>query len=126
MVENKDNAKVLEAITTLLDERLKVFLFEKIDRTTSVKIYSVIFNTIAEIFERSKMPLTNEAANYVAQQLYDAVSINKNEDINLDPSIFTQRAKLENLKTSELASLAAIFSGSPLVLPVISEIKKRS
>src|SRR5574343_1321160 len=128
MIEDKEkSAKVLEAITTLLDERLKIFLFEPLDKTTCIKIYTVIFNTITEICERSKLQLSNESANYVAQQLYDTVSINTmNENAGLDPQIFNKRAKLENINTRELIAIAGIFSGNPLVLPVVSEIKKRS
>jgi len=55
---------------------------------------------------------------------YDSVTINGNQD--LDPHIFTQRAKLSNIETKELALLATMMNGTPFAAPFIGEIKRRS
>ncbi len=113
-----------ETITKLLTEKLKKYHDKNLDLVVCVEIYQTIFDSLVEIFETSKTGLTNEAMNYLAQQYYDAVLINGKEE--LDPNIFTQRAKMELIETKELALLAVMLSGTDFAIPVIQEVKRRS
>lgn len=122
-MEQKLN-KFNDAMTRLLQERLRPFQEKKLDLVTCVEIYQKIFDTLAETITAAAMPLGNEAVNYLAQQYYDAVVINQNE--SLDPNIFTQRSKLENIDTKQLALLAVMLSGTDFAVPIIHEVKKRS
>jgi hypothetical protein len=62
--------------------------------------------------------------NYLAQQFYDGVLVNATQ--GLDPDIFTQRAKLEDVPTKQLLAMAAVVKGSDFALPIFDEYKKRS
>lgn len=121
----QEKKRLVEIIFDIINERLKIFKDEKLSsEATCSRIYQAIFNAVTEILTKSKLKLSNDAANYMAQQLYDAVTIN--EQIQLNPNIFTKRAKLTDLTTAELAIVGTMFSGDPLAIPVIQEIKKRS
>ena len=115
-----------EAIGRLLEAKLRPFVSDKRDLNlaTCIEIYTAIFESLAEVMTQSEAPVTNEALNYLAQQYYDGVLINGNQE--LDPNIFTQRAKLENIETRELALLAVMLWGTDFAKPVVAEIKKRS
>jgi len=113
-----------DTITKLLVERLRRFHDQKLDLVVCVDIYQTIFDSLVEVFETAESGLTNEAMNYLAQQYYDGVLINGKEELN--PNIFTARAKLENIDTKEVALLAVMLSGTEFAIPLIHEIKKRS
>lgn len=113
-----------EVITRLLGERLKEYHTKKLDLVVCVDIYQAIFGTLVEVFEAAGTGLSNESMNYLAQQYYDAVLINGREE--LDPNIFTQRAKMENIETKELALLAVMLNGTDFAIPLIQEVKRRS
>lgn len=115
---------VHDAIEPILMERLITFIKEKPTSDVCLRIYNEIFITLTDIFQRANLKLTNEAANYFAQQYYDAIMINGGQP--LDPNIFTQRAKLENIQTKELALMVMMMRGTDFSLPIIAEIKKRS
>jgi hypothetical protein len=107
-----------------LGEKLKKFKESNLDMVTCTQIYQEIFNTLVEVFETSNVQLTNESVNFMAQQYYDCVSVNGNQE--LDPNIFTQRAKVREIPTKEVALLAVMFSGTDFAFPLLQEIKKRS
>lgn len=109
--------------TGLLTEKLKKFSNRKLDLTVCIEIYQSIFNTLVDVFEIAGTGLSNEGMNYLAQQYYDGVLINGREE--LDPNIFTQRAKIENIDTKELTFLAVALNGTDFAIPLIQEIKKR-
>ncbi len=115
-----------EVIIRLLDERLKKYRDKKLDLVICTDIYQTIFGALVEVFEheQSGIKLTNEAMNYVAQMIYDGVLINGKEE--LDPNIFTQRAKLENIATKEIALLSVMFNHTEFAIPMIQEIKRRN
>lgn len=113
-----------EVISRLLGEKLKQYREKKLDLVICVEIYQTIFNTLVEVFEQAGAGLTNEAMNYLAQQYYDAVAVNDTEELN--PNIFTQRAKMENIETKELALLAVMLNGTDFAIPLIQEVKRRS
>ena len=117
-------SKFNEVITKLLGERLKQYNEKNLDLPVCVDIYQTIFNTLVEVFEQAQMGLTNEAMNYLAQQYYDGVLVNGTQE--LDPEIFTQRAKVENIETKELALLAVMLNGTDFAIPLIQEVKRRS
>lgn len=115
-----------EIITKLLSTKLARFSGSDVnlDKTTCLEIYQELFDSLVEVFETSKTKLTNESVNYLAQQYYFAITINGSYE--LDPNIFTQLAKLENIETKELALLAVMTNGSDIAIPLLHEIKRRS
>lgn len=113
-----------DAITKLLVEKLKPFKEKKPDIVVCLEIYNTIFDTLVEVIGSAQTPLDNECVNWLAQHYYDAVVINGNEE--LDPNIFTQRAKVENIETRMLALMAVMLNGTDFAIPLILEIKKRS
>ncbi len=116
-------SKFNETVSLLLTEKLKKYKEKNLDLVTCVEIYQTIFESLVEIFENSKFGLTNEAMNYLAQQYYDAILINGTEELN--PNIFSQRAKMELIETKELALLAVMLSGTDFAIPLIQEVKRR-
>ncbi len=115
-----------EAISRLLEAKLKPFVTEQRDLNllTCTEIYTTIFEALVEVITQSEAPVSNEAVNYLAQQYYDGILINGTQE--LDPNIFTQRAKLENIETRELALLAVMLWGTDFAKPVLAQIKQRS
>lgn len=120
----KKDSKFNETITRILGDRLGVFSERKLDLVTCVEIYQVVFNTLADSLSQVNAPLDNECVNYLAQQYYDGILINGREE--LDENIFTQRAKLENIDTKQLALMAVMLNGTDFALPIIQEVKRRS
>lgn len=116
--------QIHESLSKLLVSKLENHKESKLTSSTCISIYTDIFNCIVEVFQESEIPLSNEAANLVAQMYYDSVKINDREE--LDPNIFDKRAKLENVTTKELAMLGTMFSGTPFAPIFIYEVKKRS
>lgn len=113
-----------DSFSKLLTERLSKRKGQKLDRSTCIEIYSDIFFSLSEVIKQSSAPLCNESVNLLAQMYYDSITINNNEE--LDPNIFTQRAKLENIETKEIALLAMMMNGTPFAEPFIAEVKLRS
>lgn len=113
-----------KTFSTLLESRLKQFQDREPNLVVCTDCYTIIFNSLVEVIEESKAPISNEGMNYLAQQYYDAVLINNRYE--LDPNIFTQRAKVENIATKELALLVMMLKGTDFVYPLIEEIKRRS
>jgi len=121
-------AQFHQVFSQLLGQKLKRFEpkgDEKLDLNlvTCVEIYTEIFNTCVEVITGAEMEVTNEGMNYLAQCYYDGILINGIQE--LDPDIFTQRAKVENMDTEELTLLAVLLSGTDFALDVLQEIKKR-
>lgn len=116
--------KVHDSISKLLNERLLKRKGQKLDRTTCIEIYNDIFFTLSELVKNAETPLCNESVNLLAQLYYDSIIINQTQE--LDPNIFTQRAKLENIETKELALLAVMMNGTPFAPLFVSEVKLRS
>lgn len=116
--------EVHEIISKLLTDRLQRNLDNKLDRATCMEIYGDIFYSITEIIKQAGTPLNNEAVNALSQMYYDSVTVNGNQE--LDPTIFTQRAKLENIPTKELALMATMMNGTPYGDIFITAVKSRS
>ena len=115
-----------KTIATLLEGKLKSLTGDDkpLNLVACVEIYTTIFDTLVETLVECNIHITNEAMNYLAQQYYDSVLVNGTQE--LDPDIFNQRARLEEIDTKELAIIAVVLSGSDFAMPVIQEIKKRS
>ena len=118
------NTKFHDTIVAMLAERLDILRGKDLNRMTCMEFYHVIFNNLQDIFTKSEVQLSNESLNWIAQGYYDSILINGREQLN--PSIFTQRAKFENIPTKELILLAGLLRGSELVYEVVGEIKRRS
>jgi hypothetical protein len=119
---NKPSAH--EAITQLLNGKLQKRLQEKLDKATCTEIYQDVFFTLSEVVKEAGTPLSNESVNLLAQLYYDSITVNGGQE--LDPNIFTQRAKLENIPTKEIALLATMFRDSPFDVIFLSAMKRRS
>lgn len=115
---------VHDSIDRLIGERLSKRLSDKLNKETCVQIYQDIFYALSEVFEKAGAPLENEAVNLLSQMYYDAITINGNQE--LDPNIFTQRAKLNNVPTKQLALMGTMYSGTPFAQIFLSEIRKRN
>lgn len=115
-----------EAISKLLVQNLDQYKSKSLNRETCIKMYSTIFETLQLVVEESGLQssVSNESLNWLAQALYDSVSINGNEET--DPGIFTQRAKLDNIPTKELAFLVVLLKDTPFASPIVATIKRRS
>jgi len=123
-VNSRDSNRMQEAISNLLVNRMKLeFRDLSLNDDTCNRIYRTIFDTVVEVFVASNMKLSNEFVNYVAQQYYDAVAINGNNRLN--PNIFTQRAKLDDINLTELRFMAIFFKDTDHIVPVIHELKRR-
>lgn len=118
--------QIHQAISKLLEARLAPLITDgrDLNLTSCVEFYTTIFEVLAEVIESAGLPIDNEGVNYLAQQYYDGIVVNNGQ--TLDPDIFTQRAKLENIETKELALMAVILSGTDFAVPIIQEIKRRS
>lgn len=115
---------VYESISKLLTTKLSKYKNEKLNTATCTAIYQDIFEAFVDVFQESSIQISNEGMNMICQLYYDAVTINENQE--LDPNIFSQRASAKNIETKELALLASFFSNTPFALPFIFEIKQRS
>jgi hypothetical protein len=113
-----------ESISKLLVDRLEQYKSKSLARDVCISIYSTIFESLQELFTASDVKITNESLNWIAQSYYDSVSINNNQE--LDPTIFTQRADLKNIEIKELALLAVMLKGTPFTAPIVATIKRRS
>ena len=115
-----------ESISKLLVQNLEKYKSKGLNRETCLSIYGTIFETIQSVVEGAELQssVSNESLNWLAQCFYDSISINNNQET--DPNIFTQRARLENIPTNELAFLAMLLKETPFVGPVVATIKRRS
>ena len=116
--------QIHDSLSRLLSSRLEKHLTSKLDTATCTTIYQDIFECIVDLFQESGIEISNEAMNLVAQMYYDSVKVNGGQE--LDPNIFTSRAKLEGVPTRELALLATMFNGTPFSPIFVHAVKRRS
>lgn len=134
MTNEEQSKSFVFTIEKLLNTKLQNALADKVtnvndlDVSRCTEIYHMIFSTLVEIFSnpnlKTNVSLTNEAMNYLAQQFYSEIRIN--DSIELNPNIFTEKAKLENIDTKELVFLLSIMQDSLCYVDIIKQIKKRS
>jgi hypothetical protein len=115
-----------QAISRLLNEKLKPLITEEksLNLVTCTDIYTTIFEAMTDVIRAAELPLSNEAANWLSQTYYDGILVNGNQE--LDGEIFTKRASLDNLPTSEITLMAVLLNGTDFALPLIEEVKRRS
>lgn len=114
-----------EAFSQLLAQNLKKFQDGCVlDRATCLGIYSTLFETMQSIVINAEMKISNEALNYACQCYYDGLLINGREE--LDPNIFTERAKLDNVSNKDLVILFALLDGTDFQIAVVGVLKKRN
>lgn len=115
-----------EAISKLLVRNLAKYKEKSLSRETCLAMYGTVFETLQSVVEGAEMQgsISNESLNWMAQALYDSISVNGNQET--DPHIFTQRARLDNVPTKELAFLAVLLKDTPFAGPVVATIKRRS
>lgn len=121
----QDPSRFYDAIAHLVEASLiNMFKGKSLSEVKHIEVYTGIYNCVLEVFQTSKVNnLSNEFMNFVAQQFYDEVVINEKE--TLDPNIFTQRAKLENITTHEVQFLAMFYKGTHLFPMIVAEAKRR-
>ena len=122
----KQEENFFTAFSRLLSERLAKITMDqnrKLDASTCRSIFVTIYEVVHQISKEGELYLSNEGLNYVAQQFYDGLLINGNQE--LDPNIFDKRAKLENISSKDLVSVLALFGGTDFRFDVIQELKGR-
>lgn len=109
----------------LLNERFRVFIDNdrKLDKSTCSEIYQVIFNCLVDVLKQSSVQLKNETVNWIAQSYYSSLKINGGHELN--PNIFTQKAKLEEIESRELALVAMLLQGTDFSAEVIHFLKTK-
>lgn len=108
----------------MLNEQLKIFKGKTLNRGTLLELYTTIFNLCSDIFIQSKVELSNEAVNMVAQLYYEDININHRQGV--DEQIYTQRAKLENIPNHELVLMTKLWKDHPYGQIFVQALKKRS
>lgn len=116
--------QVHDSLSRLLSKKLEKYLNAKLDKDTCISIYQDIFDALVGVFQESGAEVSNEAMNLVSQMYYDSVKINASQE--LDPNIFTTRAKTEKVSTKELAMLGTMFNGTPFGDIFVHAVKRRS
>lgn len=112
-----------ESFSELLKNNLLYTFKEKsITKDVCLGIYQEIFSLVTQTLMEGKIELSNEGANYVAQLYYESIRINNT--CELDPSIFTQEAKVENLSKKDCLIIFALLRHSPLLpMEIVAQLK---
>lgn len=122
----KTEQSLYETFEKLILLKLKDFDGKPLNDATACDMYRTIFETLEGVIKQCRVPIDNEALNFIAQQFYFSLSFNNNENIGLNPNIFNKLARVENISTNELALCAMMFKDTDLKIPFLVEIKKRS
>jgi hypothetical protein len=112
-----------KSVLGLVIERLQEFQHKPLTKTTCYEIYGAIFSALRDVLETSHAGVTNEFINFVAQHYYDHIVLNENE--HLDPNIFTERAKIENLSTGEILLAVPLMVSDVMAENLIRAVKGR-
>ena len=120
--------QIHDSLSQLIVKRLEKHNGSRLNKETSTTIYRDLFDCILEVFQESKVAISNEGVNLVSQMYYDAITIRDSNGTSqeLDPNIFDKRAKIENMETKELAMLATMFNGTAFGDVFIHAVKRRS
>ena len=115
---------ISEAVEKLLTSKLQKRVEEKLNRQTCIEIYTDIFYTLTNLFEKSNIGLSNESVNLLSQIYYDTIKINNTEE--LDPSIFSKKASFDEIPSKELSLISSLFSGTDIGSLFLLHLKKRT
>jgi len=120
--------QIHDSLSKLLTKRLEKYNGSRLNKETCTSIYKDIFDCLVQVFQESKVEISNESMNLLSQLYYDSVEIKDNagSQQELDPNIFDKKAKFENIQTKELAMLATLFNGTAFATLFIHAVKKRS
>ena len=120
--------QIHDSLSKLLVKRLEKYNGSRLKKETCTSIYKEIFDCLVQVFQESKVEISNESMNLLSQLYYDSVEIKDNagSQQELDPNIFDKKAKFENIQTKELAMLATLFNGTAFAPLFIHAVKKRS
>lgn len=121
MTTERTFSKMMEE---MLNERLKIFKGKTLNRQTLMELYTTIFNLSSDIFIQSKVELSNEAVNMIAQLYYEDININHRQGV--DEQIYTQKAKFENIPNHELVIMTKLWKDHPYGQVFVGALKKRS
>lgn len=119
MIE-KSFSKMMEE---MLNERLRIFKGKSFNKATLMELYTTIFNLCSDIFIQSKVELSNEAVNMVAQLYYEDININNKQGV--DEQIYTQKAKFENIPNFELIIMTKLWQDHPYGQLFVTALKGR-
>lgn len=108
----------------MLNERLTIFKGKQLNRATLMELYATIFNLTSDIFIQSRVELSNEAVNMIAQLYYEDININHKQGV--DEQIYTQRAKFENIPNHELVIMTKLWKDHPYGQLFVDQLKRRS
>ena len=108
----------------MLNERLTIFKGKTLNRATLMELYATIFNLCSDIFIQSRVELSNEAVNMVAQLYYEDININHRQGV--DEQIYTKQAKLENIPNHELVLMTKLWKDHPYGQLFVETLRKRS
>jgi hypothetical protein len=122
-VSEKNITRFFDSIENVITANLKSFSNQSLNKQTCFMMYQSIFNSVVEVFSQAKVNVSNEFMNYVSQQFYLDVRVNDN--VRLDPNIFTKLAKVTELNDFDLRVAASLFQGTHFFKPVYDELKKR-
>ena len=118
---SKSFSKMMEE---MLNERLTIFKGKTLNRATLMELYATIFNLCSDIFIQSRVELSNEAVNMVAQLYYEDININHRQGV--DEQIYTKQAKLENIPNHELVLMTKLWKDHPYGQLFVETLRKRS
>ena len=130
MTSQKSSETFHQAMTKLLERNINMMfknenlIGKDLDKTACIRVYQTIFETTIELIQAGNIEISNESVNYLAQQYYDGALLNNGHE--LDPSIFSQRAKLDGVPTNELALLSVLLKGTDFMIPVVKMLKQRN
>jgi len=113
-----------ESILKLLGSRVKnITVNQDLSKAKCIEIYTLIFDTLVEVFNEARVQFSNDAMNYMAQGIYDSVEVNGG--MTLDPNIFDKRSKAEDIDSKNLAMICMMFKETDFALEAYYNMNKR-
>lgn len=101
---------VYDAICKVIAGSVEKFVNEHLTRDVAMRIYVEVFNKIREVFDESKLTITEDCMNWIAQSFYNAMKVNGRDELPGD--IFTKKVNIRDLNAADLMMLIVIFRGS--------------
>lgn len=121
--EAKRAAEFQSSILTIINDRLQVLLKRDINSALFLEAYQIIFGAVSEVMQTANAGVSNDFVNFVSQHIYDCISIGG--DQRMDPNIFTQRARIEDLSTGEILLAIPLMLSDVAAADLIRAVKGR-